>query len=129
MRHARLAWMAVAVALVLAGAGCSSASSTPSSSSVVKGGVASFGFVSGDQPNSIFPYDSPAYSSVANLDDLQQPLYWFGGQNDQPTADYGLSVAKAPVYSDGGKTVVINMKGWKWSDGETVDAARSGAHW
>ena len=85
-----------------------------------------YGFVSGEQPNWIFPYDSPAYSSVSNLDDLQQPLfrplYWFGGQNDQPTVDYGLSVADPPVYSDGGKTVVINLKGWKWSDGETVDA-------
>jgi peptide/nickel transport system substrate-binding protein len=126
MRHIRLAWVAGAIALAVAGAGCSSTGSTPSSSNVVKGGIASYGFVSGNQPNWIFPYDSPAYSSVANLDDLQQPLYrplyWFGGQNDQPTADYGLSVAKAPVYSDGGKTVVINMKGWKWSDGETVDA-------
>jgi peptide/nickel transport system substrate-binding protein len=26
------------------------------------------------------------------------------------------------VYSNGGKTVVINMKGWKWSDGTSVDA-------
>ena len=26
------------------------------------------------------------------------------------------------MYSNGGKTVVVNMKGWKWSDGETVDA-------
>ncbi len=83
MRHVRLAWVAAATALVVAGAGCSSASSTPSSSNVVKGGTASYGFVSGSQPNWIFPYDSPAYSSVSNLDDLQQPiyrpLYWFGG--------------------------------------------------
>jgi peptide/nickel transport system substrate-binding protein len=26
------------------------------------------------------------------------------------------------VYTNGGKTVVANMKGWKWSDGEAVDA-------
>src|SRR6202050_5812042 len=94
MRQARLAWVAVAIALVLAGAGCSSTSSTPSSSNVVKGGTASYGFVSGSQPNWIFPYDSPAYSSVSHLDDLQQPiyrpLYWFGGQNDQPTAEHRL---------------------------------------
>ncbi len=127
MRLVRLAWAAMAIALAAAGAGCSSSSSTPAgSNNVVKGGTASYGFVSGSQPNWIFPYDSPAYSSVANLDDLQQPLYrplyWFGGQNGQPTADYGLSVASAPVYTDGGKTVVINMKGWKWSNGETVDA-------
>jgi peptide/nickel transport system substrate-binding protein len=128
MRRVRLAGAAMAIVLAAAGAGCSSSSSSGSSSSgtAVKGGTASYGFVSGNQPNWIFPYDSPAYSSVANLDDLQQPLYrplyWFGGQNDQPTADYGLSVADAPVYTDGGQTVVINLKGWKWSDGETVDA-------
>jgi hypothetical protein len=89
-----------------------------SSSGVAKGGTTSYGFVSGSQPNCIFPCDSPAYSSVANVDDLQQPLYrpphWSGGQNDQPTVGCGLSVADAPVYSDGGKAVVINMKGWKW---------------
>jgi len=27
------------------------------------------------------------------------------------------------VYSNGGKTVTITMKGWKWSNGETVDAS------
>jgi peptide/nickel transport system substrate-binding protein len=127
MRGVRLGWAAAAVALVLAGAGCTSATSTTTKSgSPVKGGTVSYGFVSGNQPNWILPYDSPAYSSTSNLDDLQQmmyrPLYWFGGQNDQPTADYGLSVADAPVYTDGGQTVVIDMKGWKWSDGETVNA-------
>jgi len=126
MRPVRLGLAAAAVALAVAAAGCSSSSSTTTSSTPVKGGTVTYGFVSGNQPNWILPYDSPAYSSVANLDDLQQmlyrPLYWFGGQNDQPTVDYGLSVADRPVYADGGKTVVINLKGYKWSDGETVDA-------
>ena len=36
--------------------------------------------------------------------------------------NYGLSPANAPTYSNGGKTVVVNMKGWKWSDGATVNA-------
>src|ERR1700677_3479242 len=75
-----------------------------SSAPAVKGGTVSYGFVSGDQPNWIFPYDTPAYSSDYNLDDFQElmyrPLYWFGGQNDQPTVDYGLSAANAPVYTD-----------------------------
>jgi peptide/nickel transport system substrate-binding protein len=30
--------------------------------------------------------------------------------------------ADAPVYSDGGKTVTVQLKGWKWSDGEAVNA-------
>ena len=36
--------------------------------------------------------------------------------------NYPLSPANAPVYSNGGKTVIVNMKGWKWSNGESVDA-------
>jgi peptide/nickel transport system substrate-binding protein len=27
------------------------------------------------------------------------------------------------VYTDGGKTVTVSMKGWQWSDGESVDAS------
>ncbi|MGH3170740.1 MAG: ABC transporter substrate-binding protein [Trebonia sp.] len=123
--NVRLRLAAAAALAGLAAAGC--AGGTPSGSgTAVKGGTVTYGFVSGNQPNWIFPYDTAAYSSVSDLDDLQQmlyrPLYWFGGQDDQPTADYGLSVANPPVYTDGGKTVVINLKGWKWSDGETVDA-------
>ena len=37
--------------------------------------------------------------------------------------NYPLSPANAPVYSDGDTTVTVALKGWKWSDGETVDAA------
>jgi peptide/nickel transport system substrate-binding protein len=46
-------------------------------------------------------------------------LYWFGtGAN--PTFNPSLSLADAPVYN--GKQVTITMKGWKWSNGETIDA-------
>ncbi len=77
-------------------------------------------------PNWIFPMASLAYFSVYNISDLQQPmykpLYWFGGHNDQPTVDYSLSPAKAPTYAANGKSVTISLKGWKWSNGESVDA-------
>ena len=33
-----------------------------------------------------------------------------------------LSVAAAPVYSNGNTTVTVTLKNWKWSDGETVTA-------
>ena len=50
-------------------------------------------------------------------------VYIFGkNTNTNVIINYPLSPANAPVYTNGGKTVVINMKGWKWSDGETVDA-------
>ena len=52
-----------------------------------------------------------------------RPLYMFGNNtNTNVTINYPLSPANAPVYTNGGKTVVVNMKGWKWSDGETVNA-------
>jgi peptide/nickel transport system substrate-binding protein len=54
---------------------------------------------------------------------MYRPLYMFGNNGSSLAVNYSLSLANAPVYSNGGKTVVINMKGWKWSNGETVDAA------
>ena len=33
-----------------------------------------------------------------------------------------LSLADSPVYSNGNKTVTIKMKGWKFADGQTVNA-------
>lgn len=53
---------------------------------------------------------------------MYRPLYWFGGHNTQPTIDYGLSVAKPPVYAADGKSVQVTMKPWKWSNGEAVNA-------
>ena len=40
-----------------------------------------------------------------------------------PEINYAVSVATAPVFSNGDKTVTINMKpNFKWSDGKPVDA-------
>jgi peptide/nickel transport system substrate-binding protein len=76
--------------------------------------------------NWIFPFASITTSSVYNSEQFQwlfyRPLYMFGGNNLSVTVNYPLSPASAPVYSNGGKTVTINFKGWKWSDGETVGA-------
>ncbi len=124
----RTAGVAGVAALALAAAGCGS--SSPSSSSAsgpkVAGGTATWAELPANVPNWIFPFMTLTYFSVANSQDFQylmyRPLYFFGGENTSPTVDYGLSTADAPVYSNGGKTVVINLKGWKWSNGETVDA-------
>jgi peptide/nickel transport system substrate-binding protein len=76
--------------------------------------------------NWILPFGSITTASVYNGSQFQslmyRPLYFFGGNNLAVTANYPLSVANAPTYSNGGKTVTINFKGWKWSDGETVGA-------
>ena len=76
----------------------------------------------------IFPFYAITNASVYNGNQFQflmyRQLYMFGNNtNTSVSINYPLSPANPPVYSNGGKTVVINMKGWKWSDGETVDAS------
>jgi len=128
-RKWRLAAVAVLAAVAMVAAACSSSSSPSTSSSsgvAIKGGTVTVADLPDNIPNWIFPMMTLTYFSVANSQYFQylmyRPLYWFGGPNTTPTVDYSLSPADAPVYSDGGKTIVINLKGWKWSNGETVDA-------
>jgi peptide/nickel transport system substrate-binding protein len=79
----------------------------------------------GASPNYIFPYLGCQYFSVATLSQFQEmtyrPLYWFGTPGSS-AVDYKLSPAKQPVFSNGNKTITIDLKGWKFADGQTVDA-------
>jgi peptide/nickel transport system substrate-binding protein len=130
-RRLRLAAVAAVGAVAMIAAGCSS-SSPPSSSSTssgaaVKGGTATVALPPGITNNWIFPFYAITNASVYNGSQFQwlmyRPLYMFGANNNTSvTINYPLSPANQPVYENGGKTVVINMKGWKWSDGESVDA-------
>jgi peptide/nickel transport system substrate-binding protein len=124
----RIAGVAAVAALALAAAGCGG--SSPSSSATgarIKGGVATIGFTTGATPTWLWSFVPGTQYSVYNAEDLQYqlylPLYQMGGNNSSTTANYALSPANAPVFSNGGKTVTITMKGWKWSDGATVDAS------
>jgi peptide/nickel transport system substrate-binding protein len=79
------------------------------------------------KPNWIFPFASLSDFSVTNLTQFQElmyrPLYWFGSPTSaSPSVDFSLSPADAPVWSNGDKTVTINLKGWKFEDGQSVDA-------
>jgi len=78
-------------------------------------------------PNNIFPFASLQYFSVANLTQFQElmyrPLYYFGPHTTtSPDVDFTTSLANAPVWSNGGKTVTVTMKGWKFHDGSSIDA-------
>jgi peptide/nickel transport system substrate-binding protein len=79
----------------------------------------------GAAPNYIFPYLGCQYFSVATLSQFQEltyrPVYWFGTPGSS-AVDYSLSPAKAPVFSNNDKTITIDMKGWKFADGQTVNA-------
>jgi peptide/nickel transport system substrate-binding protein len=125
--------VATGIALLAAGiAACSSSAAPPGASSAPPtgakqaGGVATVALPADTIPNYIFPFVSIANSSVYNTNQFQdlmyRPLYIFGGNNTSLSANYALSPANAPVYTDGGKTVTVTMKGWKWDNGESVDA-------
>jgi peptide/nickel transport system substrate-binding protein len=87
------------------------------------GGTATFAEGPAATPNYILPLTSCKYFSVTNLSQfielMYRPLYWFG-ENGQVKLNSSLSLASDPVYSDGGKTVTMKLKGWKWSDGTTI---------
>lgn len=107
------------------GSGSSASSSSASGSTIVNGGTASWAEVVGSPPNYIFPFDNCGQlpQSITQLQDfMYRPLYWFGGPEEgvAPNFNPALSVANPPTYH--GRTVTVNLKNWKWSNGETVSA-------
>jgi peptide/nickel transport system substrate-binding protein len=118
-----------AAALAITAAACggsgggAGANSTPTGGKPVKGGTATFALAPNSAPNYIFPFTSASNFSVYNAEEFQylmyRPLYWFGN-GASPTLNTSLSLAEPPVYN--GKQITIRLKGWKWSNGETVSA-------
>ena len=120
--------LAVGIAAVLLAACSSNSTPTtapPSSGTKVSGGTATWAEAPSTPPNYIFPFMSLAFFSVSNLSEFQQlmyrPLYWFGN-NGTASIEPSLSLAQEPVYSNNDQTAVINLKDYKWSNGETVTA-------
>jgi peptide/nickel transport system substrate-binding protein len=123
--------IAAIVLVVVAIAGCGGGSSssgnnnTTTSGSGTKqaGGTAYWAEAPQATPNYIFPFASFAYFSVANLTQFQElmyrPLYWFG-KGATPNLNPQLSLANNPTYTNGGKTVTVTLKPYKWSNGESV---------
>jgi peptide/nickel transport system substrate-binding protein len=88
-------------------------------------GTLTFAEGAGANPNWIFPFESCQYCSVDNInqfqDEMFRPLYWFG-LGGSVTLVPSLSLAQLPKYSNGNKRVTIVTKGWKFADGQTVNA-------
>jgi peptide/nickel transport system substrate-binding protein len=136
-RGTRLAAAALAGAAALLAVGvaaCSgpSSSTTPagqatSTAAAVPGGTARVALPAAVTLNWIWPYvpaaDANQYNTAGFERLLYRPLYMFGDNGPSVAVDYPLSTADVPEYTDGGTTVTITMKGWKWSDGESVDAS------
>jgi len=118
--------LALAAASITVLAACSSSSGSPSTSASaapVTGGTATWAELPATIPNYIFPFDSSAYFSVANLSQFQflmyRPLYWFG-DGVSPTLNQSLSLADPPTFS--GLNVTITLKPYMWSNGTPVTA-------
>ncbi len=123
---ARLGAVLAAAGLALAACSSSgSASAPPKKAAVQQGGTVTFALSPGNNPNYIFPLEGSADYTVANGETFSylfwRPLYWFG-IGSAPLLNEQLSLADPPVYSDGGRTVTIHLKHYRWSDGSPVSA-------
>jgi peptide/nickel transport system substrate-binding protein len=93
------------------------------SSKIVTGGTASYSLLPGD----VFTWVIPIESEVAyepyqtNIEDsMYLPLYSFG-KGSKTGVNYTLSIAEPPTWSDGDRTVTIDMKKtFTWSTGAPV---------
>ncbi len=126
MAAACCAVLALALAACSSSGGGGSPGATGTSSATgtkIIGGTATWALPPSSAPNYIFPFASSTYFSTVNFEEFQyliyRPLYWFGN-GASPTLNSSLSLADPPVYN--GKQVTITLKGWKWSNGETVNA-------
>jgi peptide/nickel transport system substrate-binding protein len=119
--HGLIAPLIVVLLASTALAACGTTSAAPKKT----GGTITFAEGPGAAPNYIFPYMSCSYFSVANINQFEElmyrPLYWFG-LGASSAVQYPLSTADKPVFSNGDQTITIDLKGWEFSDGETVNA-------
>src|SRR5579871_5241496 len=123
--------LAAVAGVVLTLAACGGGSSSPGGgstttpSNALKGGTAYVSEGTQATVNWIFPFASLQDFSTTNFQGfmnlMYRPLYWFG-KGATPDLNPSLSLADNPTYSNGGRTVTLTMKPYKWSNGETVTA-------
>jgi peptide/nickel transport system substrate-binding protein len=132
MRMSRKTRVAASAAALVVGAsvlaGCSNSggsSNTASGGTPKQGGTVRVAENPGTYATAIWPFVTLNQDSTSNVNGFQflffRPLY-FWGLNDQISNDASVSTGEAPVWSNGGKTVSITVKDWKWSNGESLDA-------
>ena len=99
--------------------------SLPPVGSPKSGGTITIGILKGSTPTYAMPIIPSAQDTVYTVDDFidlaNQPLYW-SPVGAKLALDPSLSLADAPTYTNGDKTVTIHIKPWKWSNGSTVTA-------
>jgi peptide/nickel transport system substrate-binding protein len=98
----------------------------PAQSGTPHGGVVSVAESPGSKPNWILPIATVAAEAVSNVLDFDylmwRPLYW-PDEGVSAAIDPALSLARAPTWSNGGRTATITMNtAYKWSGGRPVTA-------
>lgn len=106
--------------------GNSQNTSPPTGGKAVQGGTVSYAMQAGEYFSWMFPLQNVANNEpwdewVEN--EMWRPLF-YPGSPGKTGIDYGISIAKPPVYSNNNKSVTITLnKGYKWSDGQPVTAS------
>jgi peptide/nickel transport system substrate-binding protein len=97
----------------------------PAQSGTPHPGTVSFAEPPGATPTWILPIITAAANSVYTVLSFQyemwRPLYW-QVKGVSAAIDPVESLANAPKWSNGGKTVSVTLKNWKWSDGKPITA-------
>ena len=76
-------------------------------------------------PSYIFPFFPPADATNASefmQAELYRPLYYTPDNQGTNAVNPQVSAALPPVWKNGGRTAVITLKNWSWSNGEQLDA-------
>jgi peptide/nickel transport system substrate-binding protein len=123
---AALGAIALSATTVAACAGSGTSGGTAAESTAASSDVAIVPTAQGSTANDIYPLVTGPQVTPYNMQDFQdlmyRPLLWYGGV---PGNEFGfepqLSLASAPVFSDGDTVVTITMKkNFYWSDGVPV---------
>lgn len=105
------------------GQGGGTTSTTGKQAAAVKGGTVVASLTAGTIPNFISPLQTGEFLTVANIEGFSQ-LMWRPlvviGVNGKPVPNLQRSLYKSIHYSPSGRSVTIQLKPWKWSDGKPI---------
>jgi peptide/nickel transport system substrate-binding protein len=131
--------LAVAALTAFAGTGSASAVTTPGAITVPgaigsipaagtpsgTAGSITYALTPGEAADWILPVPTTAANSVLNIFNFEWQMWppmYYTPKGSTPAVDSSLSVANAPVWSHGDRTMKITLKPWKWSNGRTVSS-------
>jgi peptide/nickel transport system substrate-binding protein len=132
--HRQLAVTAVTLTLAICATACSGSSTRNSAigngnsnssapkGPVVRGGTVTVAESAGASPNFIFPL-TPATNTDGYNVNLSQPMWpylVYSGDGANSVPNPTESLYSSLTYSNGDKTVTIDLKPWNWSDGQPI---------